>query len=191
MTIFAYIVVSMSFGINMMLLFRSCAKASPIRLTNALVEVFTVTMVHVVLLLLGQWLGGLLRFEDAQSPAFYQQTNDLVFMGLMIVVAIRWAVAAFRKQADQSYDIARWSTVMALAVATGSGVFFVGLADGFLGVSHSFWAVLLPWLLVVFPLSYLGVMMGRRHKTLRPRRWQLLAAVMVLAVALFTVVGRS
>ena len=191
MTVISYIVISLSFGISLLLHFRACAKASPIPLTKALAETLFVALVQLALLLLGQRLGRLLRFEDAQYPMLYRQTNDLFFLGLMAVVAIRWTVAAFRRKEEQPYDIARWSTVAALAVATGSSVLFVGLADGFLGVTHSAWAVALPWLLLVFPLAYLGVMMGRRNKTLNPRRWRLLAVVMLLAVALFTMVGRA
>jgi len=189
MTVIAYIVVSFSFGISLLLTFRTCAKAAPIPLTKALAETLFVTVLQLALFVLGQRLGGLLRFEDAQSPMLYRQTNELVFLGLMAVVAIRWTVSAFRKREEPSYDIARWSTVVALSVATGSSVLFVGLADGFLGVSRSFWALALPWLLLVFPLAYLGVMMGRRNKQLNPRRWRLLAVVMLLAVAIFSVVG--
>lgn len=189
MSVLSYVLVSMSFGVNMLLLFRHCAKAAPIRLTKALAETLLVALLHLLLLVAGQRLGGLLRLEDAQTPTLYQQTNDLVFLGLMIVVAVRWVVAAFRSKEEAAYAIDRWSTVVALVLATGSSVFFVGLADGFLGVARSGWAVAIPWLLLVFPLSYVGVMMGRRHKTLNPRRWRLLSAVLLLAVALFTVVG--
>lgn len=186
MTVLSYILVSLSFGLNTMLLFRSCAEASPIRLTRALVETFFVALVHVVFFVAGQHVGMSLRFVDAQDADLYHQTNDLVYMGLMIVVSIRWVVAAFRRE-EPAYRIDRWSTVAALAVATGSSPLFVGIADGFLGMMHSWWTVVVPLLLLEFLLGYLGVMMGRRHKHPTPRRWRLLAVVLLLAVALFSV----
>ena len=187
MTVFAYILVSLSFGLTMMLLFRACAEKTPIRLTKALAETLFVAAVHVVLFWVGQRIGGLLRFADAQEPELYRHTNDLFFLGMMAVVAVRWVVAAFRRKEETAYDIERWSTVAALAVATGSGVFFIGIADGFLGVVHSRWAMAIPLLLAEFLLAYLGVMMGRRHKRPTARRWRLLASVLLLAVALFSI----
>ena len=189
MTVLSYILLSLSFGINLMLVFRVCAKSSPIRLSKALVETFFVAVVQVGLFLCGQYLGTSLRFVDVQNPDLYRQTNDLVFLGLMLAVAVRWVVAAFRRKEEQPYDIERWSTVAALAVATGISVLFVGIADGFLGVAHSRWAIAIPLLLATFLLSYLGVMMGRRHKHPTPRRWRLLAAVLLLAVTIFSMVG--
>lgn len=191
MTIISYIVLSFAFGINLLLVFFNCAKSTPIRLTKALAETLVVTLVQVALFVLGQRLGALIRFEDVQNPMLYHSVNDSVYMGLMVVVAIRWSVVAFRRKEEPSYDISRWSTVVALAVATSGNVFFVGIADGFLGVVGSWWAVALPWFFLTFPLAYIGVMMGRRQKGLNPRRWRFLAVVLLLAVALFSIVGQS
>lgn len=189
MTIVAYTVVSLSFGLTMMLLFRSCAAASAIRLTKALAESLLVAVVHVVLFLVGQRSGALLRFEDLQTAELYQQSNELVFMGLMAVVALRWTVSAFRRKESGAYDIARWSTVAALALASGINLFLMGVADGFLGVAHKWQAAAIPLFVAEFLFSYLGVMMGRRQMPLSPRRWTLLSAILVLAVALFSIVG--
>ncbi|KWW29317.1 MAG: hypothetical protein AUK63_1539 [bacterium P3] len=192
MTALSYILISLSFGTTLLLLFRNCAAVAPIRLSKALVETLLVAVVHVAIFALGRYSGSLLRFEDMRDATFYQQANELVFMGLVVIVALRWTVAAFRRDSDDAaYDITRWTTVAALSLATGVNLFIVGLADGFLTVSGRPWLVYaLPLLLLEFLSAYLGVMLGRRRKRLSARRWRLLAVIMLLSAALLSTIGR-
>lgn len=138
---------------------------------------------HTLILLLGILLGNMLRFD---IPDY----DSLVFLGLIVVVAIRMFFPAFRKKDREriSYDIAQWGTVALLGIATGVNLLFVGLSLGFREtretMEHALWRASIPSFLIVFLLGYLAIMMGRQKKELRERRWQLIAVLFLLVFAI-------
>ena len=67
----------------------------------------------------------------------------------------------------------------------GMGVGFVTLLSGHF---HSaFW----PLLVATFLFSYLGIMYGRQHVKLRPRRWMVVSAVILIVTAIAAVVNAN
>lgn len=182
MNIFEYIILSFALSIPVMVTLRGCALKNRIRLTRGLGVSFLIAVEHVLLLLSGMWVGNMLRFD---IPDY----DNLFFLGLMVAVALRMFFPAFRKKEKErvSYDIARWSTVVLLGIASGVNTLFVGLGFGFrVDVGNELWRVAIPLTVVMFLLGYLGIMMGRRRKQMRERRWQLIA---VLFLQVFAIKG--
>lgn len=180
MSVLEYIILAFALSIPTMVVLRDCAMKNPIRLTRGLGVSLIIALEHALLLLCGMWISNMLRFD---IPDY----DNLFFLGLMVAVALRMFFPAFRKKEKRtvSYDISRWSTVSLLGVATGVNALFVGLGFGFrVAVGDALWRVSIPMVLIIFLLCYLGIMMGRRKKQMRERRWQLIAVLFLLVFAI-------
>ena len=176
-----YIILSFALALPVLLTLRDSADKVRLRLSRGLLVSLLLAAEQVLLILLGMYLGNLLRFD---IPEY----DTPVFLGLFIVVAIRMTITAFRKpkKADAPvFDISRWPTVLLMGIATGTNALFVGLGLGFrASLAQDLWAVAIPLLIAVILFSYLGIMLGRQHKTLRPRRWLLIAVLFLLVYAI-------
>lgn len=180
MSVLEYIILAFALSIPVMVTLRGCALQNPIRLTRGLAESFLIALEHVLLLLAGMWIGGLLRFD---IPDY----DNLFYLGLMVVVALRMFFPAFRKKESPrvSYDIARYSVVLLLGIATGVNTLLIGLGFGFrLNMDDELWRAAIPLVVIMFLLTYLGIMLGRRKKEMRERRWQLIAVLFLLVFAI-------
>lgn len=179
MSVLEYIILAFALTVPVMATVRGCALKNPIRLSRGLVVAFFLAVVHVILILAGIYIGNKLRFG-------YPEYDNLVYLGLFLVVALRMFFPAFRKKEKElpAYDISRWSTVFLLSVASGTNTFFVGLGLGFrVLLGDALWRVSIPMLVVLFLLTYLAIMLGRRKKDFRTRRWQLIAVLFLLVFA--------
>ena len=166
MSVIEFIILSFALSVPVMVTLRGCALQNPIRLTRGLGNSFLVSIIHVLLMVAGLYIGNLLRFG-------FPEYDNLVYL--------------FRKKEkpQPAYDISRWSTVLLLGVATGTNTLFVGLGLGFLvPFQANVWRVAVPLFVVMFLLCYLGIMLGRTKKDLRARRWQLIAVLFLLIFAI-------
>ncbi|MCQ2274159.1 MAG: manganese efflux pump [Bacteroidales bacterium] len=180
MSVLEYIILSFALSVPVMVTLRGCALKNPIRLTRGLGVSFLIALEQTLLFLAGMWVSNMLRFD---IPDY----DNLFFLGLMVVVALRLFFPAFRKKDKERvpYDISRWGTVGLLGVATGVNTLFIGLAFGFLfSISEEMWKVAVPLMVILFLLCYLAIMMGRRKKQMRERRWQLIAVLFLLVFAI-------
>ena len=179
MSILEYIILAFALSVPLMVTVRGCALKNPIRLSHGLAVSLLLAIVHVLLMLAGIYIGNMLRFG-------YPDYDNLVYLGLFLVVALRMFFPAFRKRDKElpAYDISRWLTVLLLGVATGTNTLFVGMGLGFrVLVGDALWRVAIPLFLVLFLMSYLAIMLGRRKKEIRARRWQLIAVLFLLVYA--------
>ena len=180
MSVLEYIILAFALSVPVMVTVRGCALKNPIRLTRGLAVALLLAIIHVMLILAGMYIGNMLRFG-------YPEYDNLVYLGLLLVVALRMFFPAFRKKDKElpAYDISRWLTVLLLGVATGTNTLFVGLALGFrVSVGESLWAVAIPLLSVLFLMTYFAIMLGRRKKEIRARRWQHIAVLFLLVFAI-------
>ncbi len=177
MSVFEYIILAVALAVPTMVTVRGCALKNPIRLTRGLGVSFLIALEHTLLLLLGIVVGNMLRFD---MPEY----DNLIYLGMLVVVAGRMFFTAFSKKERPSYDIANWMTVLLLGVATGVNALFVGLGLGFrVWIENDLWKVAIPLTVVIFLFSYLGIMFGRRKKAVRTRRWMLLGVLFLLIFA--------
>ena len=148
MSVIEFIILSFALSVPVMVTLRGCALQNPIRLTRGLGNSFLVSIIHVLLMVAGLYIGNLLRFG-------FPEYDNLVYLGFMVVVALRMFFPAFRKKEKPlpAYDISRWSVAVSLFV-------------------------------VMFLLCYLGIMLGRTKKDLGARRWQLIAVLFLLIFAI-------
>lgn len=180
MSVLEYIILAFALSIPVMVTLRGCALQNPIRLTQGLADSMLIAFEHVLLLLAGVWMGNVIRFD---IPDY----DNLFFLGLMVVVALRMFFPAFRRKEKPriSYDIARYGVVALLGIATGINTFIIGFGFGFrLNVAEELWRASIPLLVIMFLLNYLGIMLGRRKKEMRERRWQLIAVLFLLVFAI-------
>ena len=179
MSVLEYIILSFALAFPVMATVRGCALKHHIRLTRGLAVSALLAAVHVALILIGIAIANLLRFD---MPEY----DNLVYLGLLIVVALRLFYAAFRKQDRElpAYDISRWGTVLLLGIATAVNTLLVGLGLGFRVSLHAeLWRLSVPLFVVMFLLCYWGIMLGRRNKPMRERRWLLIAVLFLLIFA--------
>lgn len=182
MSVLEYIILAFALAVPTMVTVRGCALKNPIRLTRGLGVSFMLALEHALLLLLGMAIGNLLRFD---LPEY----DNLVYLGMLVVVAVRMFFMAFSKKERPPYDIANRMTVLLLGVATGVNALFVGMGMGFkVELSDDLWKACIPLLVVIFLLNYLGIMFGRRKKEIRARRWMLLGVLLLLIFAIRGVV---
>lgn len=177
MSIFTYILLSLAVALISMVALRRSAEVYPVRLTKGLVVSLVVAASYCVLLSLGVLVANIMpHFE-------YPDVNNMVFVGIALMVAFRLLLNAFGKmESAPAFDLSRWVYVLSLSVATGLNLMMLGLGIGFKTslVADSL-KMLIPTFIATFLLSYLGVMMGRQKVKFRQRRW-LLFAVLFLSV---------
>lgn len=191
MSIATYIVLALAFGINAMLLLRRCAEATPVKLSKGLGITLLLSITFVLLFLLGISIGDLLRIESFDAPQLFARTNAYIFLGMTLFVVVRLILPYLRRQPKLAvFDLRNWGSVMAMAVASGINVLLVGLGLGFVMPlsGHVHWAI---WPLFAFTLilGYLGVMFGRQKVAMRPRRWMIVACILLLGCAIAAVVN--
>lgn len=188
MSLFAYIIIAIALALNILIALRPCAERFPIRLTRGLVLSLLVAVVYAGFLWLGISLGNIIRYDSPIEEGLYDDVNQLVFIGLIILVAVKIMFPVLRKKHQEVpiFDISRWGIVLLLAIATGVNAFLIGLAFGFVqSIEGQFWKATVPMMVTVFLLAYLAIMMGRQKKTLKERRWTLLSALMLLVAIFF------
>lgn len=189
MHVATYIVLALAFGINAMLLMRRCAEATPVKLTKGLVIMFIVSVVGALLFMLGISLGDLLRIEGTDAPQMYTKTNAYIFLGLAVFVTVRMLLPYLRRKPQMAvFDLRTWGSVTAMSVANGINVMLVGLGLGFV-TAGSIHLAIWPTFASMFLLGFIGIMFGRQKVTIRPRRWMIVACVMILGCAIAAVVN--
>lgn len=191
MSLIEYIILSFALGFEVMIVLQACARHTPIQLSKGLVVSSVIALISALLLAGGMVTGGLLRFTPSNMDSnavttneLFAQTDELVYLGLLLVVAFRLFFKSFKKNRVAPYDISRMSTVFLLAIVLGINVLIVGLALGFhVSISDNIWKAAIPLAVVFFLLGMLGIMYGRRQVDMRARRWTLIAVLFILVFA--------
>lgn len=185
MSVASYIIIALAMGLVNMLLFRRCGEATPIRLSAGLVVVMVVAVVHAVLYYLGFAVGSLLCISSPDDPYMFDDVNAYIFLGMVIVVTVKMLLPYLRKEPRVPYfNLRDAKSVVAMAAATGINVLLVGIGVGFVEGENRVHLILWPLLAFSLLLGYLGLMLGRQKVQLRPRRWMVLACVLLLATAI-------
>lgn len=193
MSVLEFIILSIALSFEALIMMHGCAKMTPIKLTKGLGESFSIALVNAILIALGLWMGGKLRFTpqvtdpDAVSTTkMWLETDNLIYLGMIIFVAFRMLFGS-RKRHNmvRPYDIEQYDTVLLLGIAIGINTFIVGLALGFrITFIDNVWRATIPIVIIMTLFAFLGVMFGRQKKELRSRRYTLIAVLLLLAFAL-------
>ena len=191
MLIAAYIVLAIAFGISNMVLFYRCAEITPIRLSRGLFITFLVSVVQTVLFLLGMFLGDILRFELPTDAEAFSKTNSLIFLGLDLFVMLRMLMPYLKREPKLPvFNLGSNSACVAMAFATAINLLLVGIGAGFVAsLAMDLHKALWPLIIILFLAGYWGLMLGRTKVNIRPRRWMIVASVLLLAVAIAAVVN--
>lgn len=191
MLIAAYIVLAIAFGISNMVLFYRCAEITPIRLSRGLFITFLVSVVQTVLFLLGMFLGDILRFELPTDAEAFSKTNSLIFLGLDLFVMLRMLMPYLKRDSQLPiFNLGSNSACVAMAFATAINLLLVGLGAGFVAsLAMDIHKALWPLIIILFLAGYWGLMLGRTKVNIRPRRWMIVASVLLLAVSIAAVVN--
>ena len=191
MHVATYIVLALAFGINAMLLMRRCAEATPVKLTKGIAIMLIVSAINSQLFLLGMSIGDLLRIEGSNAPEIYARTNAYIFLGMGVIVTLRMLLPYLRRKPQLAvFDLRNWGSIIAMAVANGINILLIGLGLGFVNaLSNSIhWAVW-PLFISTLLLGYIGMMFGRQKVEMRPRRWMIVACILILGCAIAAVVN--
>ena len=184
MSLVSYIVIALALGIVNMLLFYRCGEATPVRLSAGLLIGLVVSAIHVIMYYLGSMLGGLLSLHSPSDPYMYADVNAYIFLGLTIVVILKMVIPYLRREPRLPlFSLRSSGSVLAMAVATGINVLLLGMGTGFVEQGHAVHKIVWPLLIASLLIGYLGLMFGRQTTGLRPRRWMILACVLLLATA--------
>ena len=168
-----------------MLLFRPCGEATPVRISAGLLIVLAVSAIHVVLYYLGSRVGSLLSLHSPDDPYMYADVNAYIFLELTLMVIIKMFAPYLRKVPRLPlFNLGDRRSVVAMAVATGINVLLVGIGTGFVEQGHALHKIVWPLLTASLLLGYLGLMFGRQKVQLRPRRWMVVACVLLLGTAI-------
>lgn len=193
MSVIEFIILGLALSFEILIVMNSCAKAMPVRLTKGLAESFSIALINALMLLLGIWIGNMLRFTpeniDPNAPStnnLLAETDNLVYLGLLILVAVRLLMRSGKKNRKvQPYDISKFGTVALLGIAVGINIFLVGFALGFrIPLQENIWRASIPMVVIMTLFAFLGIMLGRQNKELRARRYTLIAVLLLLAFAL-------
>ena len=113
MSILEYIILAFALSVPLMVTVRGCALKNPIRLSHGLAVSLLLAIVHVLLMLAGIYIGNMLRFG-------YPDYDNLVYLGLFLVVALRMFFPAFRKKDKELPAYGRRSLACSYPVVSGS-----------------------------------------------------------------------
>ena len=192
MSVISFIVMAIAMGISAMLFTRRCTEAAPVPLMSGLLVSVSLAVVHVALFCLGILLGNFLRFELPDSPEAFARPNAFIFLGIAVMVSLRLLKPYMGKKTKPvAYDFnAGTLQMLFFTLASGINGFLLGLGTGFVALlaDHRH-AAIWPLLVATFLFSYLGIMYGRQHVKLRPRRWLVVSAVILLVTAIAAVVN--
>ena len=191
MYIIFFIVLSLALGIRVFLLMHRCADARPIPLSSGVLVTFATAVMHVALFCLGIFLGNKFCFMENGDPLVYAKQNALVLLGLTIFVALKQLLPYMgRRTKPASYDLnAGVLQVFLFTIATGTNGFLLGFGVGFVAIlGECLHAALWPLFVMTFLFSVLGIMFGRQHVPLRPRRWIALSSLLLFVTALCVVI---
>lgn len=191
MHLVAYIVIALAFAISNMLLFRRCAELTPIRLTRGLGLTLCVAAVQTALFLLGWVLGDLLRFELPDDASAFSTANAMIFLGLDIFVMLRMLLPYLRREPRLPlFDLGNNKATIAMSLTAAINPLLVGLGAGFVASTSDIYKVWpIAMLVLLWLLGYCGVMLGRRKVAIRPVRWMVIAAIMLLGVGIAAMVN--
>lgn len=193
MHIAAYIVIALAFAISNMLLFRRCAELTPIRLTRGLLLTLMVAGLQLALFMLGLLLGDMLRFELPDNQDAFAMANAMIFMGLDAIVISRMVMPYLRREPKLPlFNLGDNKSSRAMAFIASVNTLLVGLGAGFVAASaENFFRTLWPLLVLVilWLFGYWGLMLGRQKVAVRPTRWMVIAAIMLLGVGIAAVVN--
>ena len=187
MSIVSYIVIALAMGIVNMLTFRRCGEASPVHLSEGLIIILVQSAMHAAFFYLGGLLGILLSMHSPSDPSMYSDTNAYIFLGMVLVVIIKMLFPYLRKELQLPvFDLGLGSVwaFSGMVVLTGINVFLIGIGAGFVELENPVHKMVWPLFGMSFLFGYLGLMLGRQKVQLRPRRWMVLACVLLLAVAI-------
>lgn len=191
MSIIEFIILAIALSFEALIVMHGCASKTSISLTKGLAESVTIALESVVLMLVGLYIGNLLRFTpdslgESTTRDLLTDSDNLVCLALMIFVALRLMFrTGSKKHKAPNYDISRFGTAALLGIAVGINSLLVGLGLGFrIDAGDNIWRVSIPLFVITTIFALLGVMLGRQQKELRSRRYALVAALFILAFAL-------
>lgn len=192
MSLIEFIILAIALSFEALVVMHGCALKNKITLTKGLAESAIVAFVNAVLLAAGIWIGSMLKFTPAgidpdasQTGSLLADTDGLVYLGLLLLVAIRLLFRSGKKSRQvQPYDISRYGTAILLGVAIGINTLIVGIAIGFRPVMSNLWTASVPIFVIMTLFAFFGVMLGRKGKEIRARRYTLFAVLFLLAFAL-------
>lgn len=192
MSLIEFIILAIALSFEALVVMHGCALKNKIPLTKGLAESAIVALVNALLLAAGIWIGSMLKFTPAgidpdasQTGSLLADTDGLVYLGLMLLVAVRLLFRSGKKSRQvQPYDISRYGTAILLGVAIGINTLIVGIGVGFRPVMSNLWTASVPIFVIMTLFAFLGVMLGRKGKEIRARRYTLFAVLFLLAFAL-------
>lgn len=192
MSLIEFIILAIALSFEALVVMHGCALKNKIPLTKGLAESAIVALVNAFLLAAGIWIGSMLKFTPAgidpdasQTGSLLADTDGLVYLGLMLLVAVRLLFRSGKKSRKvQPYDISRYGTAILLGVAIGINTLIVGIAVGFRPVMSNLWTASVPIFVIMTLFAFFGVMLGRKGKEIRARRYTLFAVLFLLAFAL-------
>lgn len=192
MSLIEFIILAIALSFEALVVMHGCALKNKITLTKGLAESAIVAFVNAMLLAAGIWIGSMLKFtpagvdpEGSQTGSLLADTDGLVYLGLLLLVAIRLLFRSGKKSRQvQPYDISRYGTAILLGVAIGINTLIVGIAIGFRPVMSNLWTASVPIFVIMTLFAFFGVMLGRKGKEIRARRYTLFAVLFLLAFAL-------
>ena len=192
MSVISFILIAIAFGISIMLLMHRCTGLAPIHLSAGLLVSFVFAVIHAAMFCLGIRLGNLLRFELPDNADAFSQANSLVFLGLGAFIAIRMLLPYMgKKTTPASYDLnTGFFRVLLFALGASINGFLFGVGAGFItSLMGHFHGIFWPLFVSTLLFSYLGIMYGRQHVKLRPRRWMAISSILLLGVIIAAVVN--
>ena len=183
MPIASTIILALALGISAMLLLHRCSEQSTIQLLPGIGVVAATAVIHTLLFWLGQFVGSMLSFQSEEDPTRYTDVN--IFLGLTAIVVLKMLAPYLRREPRLPvFDLTQHLAVLAMAVSTGTNVLLIGVGMGFVGSSSP-----IALLVATLVLGTLGLMFGRQKVELRPRRWMIIASVLLLGVAIAAVIN--
>lgn len=192
MSIVSYIVIALAMGVVNMLFFRRCGETTHMRLSEGLLVILAQSAIHAALFYLGGLIGILLCMYSPSDPTMYADVNAYIFLGMVLVVIIKMLFPYLRKEPRLPvFDLDKKSVFAfsGMIIVTGINVFLVGVGVGFTETENPIHKMLWPMFGMSFLFGYLGLMFGRQKVTMRPRRWMILACVLLLGTAIAAVVN--
>lgn len=185
MPIASTIILALALGISAMLLLHRCSEQSAIQLLPGIGVVAATAVIHTLLFWLGQFVGSMLSFQSEEDPTRYTDVNSYIFLGLTAIVVLKMLAPYLRREPRLPvFDLTQHLAVLAMAVSTGTNVLLIGVGVGFVGSSSP-----IALLVATLVLGTLGLMFGRQKVELRPRRWMIIASVLLLGVAIAAVIN--
>ena len=187
-----HLFIAIALGIDTMVVMYHNTESIHITPLRCIINAILLSTIYLILAYSGIFIGELLQYSADYQQSPLLATNLYLFIGLTAVVCIKRIMKLFasRKKETQKYDASKYTTLIALSMASGLDIFLLYLGIGFITPNRAnTLSTLIPLFVCTLTLGYIGTLFERQKTPLRITRWQILSLLIIITITVYIILS--